>query len=289
MPDALARGSEIPRVEGRWLDSNDWKFVARRKELDQQNEPVTGLEAIFKNERSLSIQAMTESDFLKMSEMLEGLERSSEGVPDWKANEIAIISDRKQYLPRLIDSFQRWMKENSQTRFFAHMYLNNDDHSLRPSFKDYFKVLKTKKLKAIAFPAMAEKWSRMVMLDRVFGQIIDTLVARRTYHRTVIGVLIPGQVKDKKSSNGRFLLSVPGLLSRQKTVDRKLNFDDVFSSISQIVGVQLSQLDASGRKVFKGEGLEQEFIPATLASANGQNSNLKLHFGHGLILNNVAH
>lgn len=275
MPDALARGSEIPRVEGRWLDSNDWKFVARRKELDQLNEPVTGLEAIFKNEQSTSIQSMTENDFLKMSEMLEGLERSSEGIPDWKANEIAIINDRKQYLPRLIDSFQRWMKENSQTRFYAHMYLNNDDQALRPSFKDYFKVVKNKKLKAIAFPSLAEKWSRMVMLDRVFGNIIDTLVARRTYHRTVIGVVIPVQSNDKKNSTGRFLLSVPGLLSRKKTVERKLNFDDIFSSISQIVGVQLNHFDASGRKVFKGEGLEQEFMTGTLASANGQSSNLK--------------
>lgn len=257
LPNALSQGNEIPEIEGRWLDNNDWRFVARRKELDQQNEQLSGLEAIFRDEQSSSVQSMSENDFSKMSEMLEGLERESDAIPDWRANEIAIINDRSQYLPRLVDSYQRWIKDNSQSRFLAHVYLHNDDHSLRPSFKDFLKVLKVSKVKALALPSRTERLSRLVMVDRVFGQMIDALIARRIYHRTAMAVLLPPPTEvEAKKSEGRFMLRVPGLVARQTTPETQLRFDDVAASLAQVVGVQLNSIDNSGRKIFSGVGLE---------------------------------
>ncbi|MEN9810423.1 MAG: hypothetical protein RLZZ488_1990 [Pseudomonadota bacterium] len=256
LPEALSRGHEIPRVDGRWLEQNDWKFVARRKELDQQNEPVTGLDAIFKNEQTASVQAISETEFNKMAEMLEGLERSSDAIPDWRANEIAVISDNMLYLPRLVDGFQRWMRENTQTRFLAHVYLNNDDWALRPSFKDFLKVLKYKKLKALAFPAVSDKLARIVMLDRVFGNLIDTLIARRTFHRTAVALILPSNSVGRKEQAGRLLVSVPGLKGRSPAVATNSSFDDSLATVAQIVGVQLNQFDVNGRRIFKGLSLE---------------------------------
>ncbi|MEY4066688.1 MAG: hypothetical protein RIR26_2896, partial [Pseudomonadota bacterium] len=146
LPEALSSAHDVGRMDGRWLDGNDWTFLSRRKELDQQNEPASGLEAIFKSEKGMTTSAMSEGDFSRLGGLLEGLERSSDSVPDWRANEMAVISSQDYYLPRLLDSFQRWLKENSQVRFFGHMYLVNEDRTLRPTFKDFFRVLKHNKL-----------------------------------------------------------------------------------------------------------------------------------------------
>jgi len=272
LPDALSRGHEVPKVEGRWLDSNDWKFVARRKELDQQNEPATGLEAIFKSERAATFSAMSEGDYSKMAELLEGLERESDAIPDWRANELSLVSAKKQYLPRLLDSFQRWTKENSQVRFFSHVYLQNDDQSLRPSLKDFLKVLRFKKFKTLAFPGSTERLARIVLLDRVFGQLQDTLVARRMFHRTVFAALVPGYFSENRNgmNQGRFVLSVPGLLSRRKKLDHPHRFDDALSTLAQTVGVQLSKYDSDGRVLFRGEPLERE-KPSESAGAIASN------------------
>jgi hypothetical protein len=260
LPSALAFGTEIPKIEGRWLDSNDWNFLARRKQLDQQNEPVTGLEAIFKSDQSSLVQSVSEGDYSKMSELLEGLEQESDSIPDWRANEIAIINSRKVYLPRLMDGFQKWMKDNSQSRFLAHIYLHNEDQTFRPSFKDFLKVLKYKKIKSIAFPGDADRWARLVMLDRVFGYLIDNLVARRTHHRTAVAVLLPSRSDSRKPTPGRVLINVPGLLSRKFTPERPIGFDDALATIAQTVGVQLSNFDTEGRLIFSGQGIEKEVI-----------------------------
>lgn len=260
LPDALSHGHEVPKVDGKWLDSNDWKFVSRRKELDQQNEPASGLEAIFKSERGASVAAMNENDFLKMAQMLEGLERQGDSIPDWKANELSVVSAKGPYLPRLIDSFQRWTKENSQVRFFAHLYLQNDDSTVRPSFKDFLQVLKFKKFKAVALPGTAEKYARIVMMDRVFGSIVDTLVARRTFHRTVISVILPGQAQNKDIDNsvGRFLVGIPGLSGQRNIITKEHSLDDALSTMAQTVGVQFNKQDVDGRLLFRGEGLDSD-------------------------------
>ncbi|NBX15799.1 MAG: hypothetical protein EBR09_00385 [Proteobacteria bacterium] len=266
MPAALSRANEVPKLDGRWLDSNDWRFVARRRELDQQNEQVSGLEAIFRNEQSASVQAMSDNHFDKLSELLQGLENTSDAIPDWRAHEITVINDKSHYFPRVLDSFQRWIKDNSQTRFFAHLYLQNDDRTLRPTFKDFFKVLKHSKVRAFALPSQTEKLARLVMADRVFGQVIDSLVARRIFHRTVVAVLLPQASENPAKSSARFFLHAPGLAARESESKQVYQFDDVSAALAQIVGVQLSQTDAQGRKIFKGSGFESE-SPAVAAVA----------------------
>jgi hypothetical protein len=258
MPNVLSRVSGFSKVEGRWLDNNDWKFQLRRKELDQQNEPVTGLEAIFKNEQNSAIDAVTENDFLKMSELLRGLERENQSVPDWKANEISIIGDSQNYMPKLVDSFQKWVKTNAQTRFMTHVYLNSDDSSLRPSFKDFIQVFKKQKLKAFVFPGNTQKLSQIAMMDRVFGLLLDTLVARRLHHRTVIGVMIPPQFHQRDYQDGRFLISVPGLVPKKREELTHVSFDDLLTTLAQSVGVDLNQFDAQGQRIFRGVSLEGE-------------------------------
>lgn len=266
MPAALSRANEVPKLDGRWLDNNDWRFVARRRELDQQNEQVSGLEAIFRNEQSASVQAMSENHFDKLSELLQGLENTGDAIPDWRAHEITVINDKSHYFPRVLDSFQRWIKDNSQTRFFAHLYLQNDDRTLRPTFKDFFKVLKHSKVRAFALPSQTERLARLVMADRVFGQIIDSLVARRVFHRTVVAVLLPQASENPAKSAARFFLHAPGLAAREAESKQVYQFDDASAALAQIVGVQLSQTDVQGRKIFKGSGLESE-SPAVPAAA----------------------
>lgn len=267
LPDALSSAHLVGKMDGRWLDGNDWSFLSRRKELDQQNEPASGLEAIFKSEKGMNTSAMTEGDFSRLGDLLEGLERSSDSVPDWRANEMSVVSSRDAYLPRLLDSFQRWIKENSQARFFGHMYMVNDDLALRPTFKDFLKVLRHNKFNAIASPRLTEKYARVVMLDRVFGTVLDTLVARRIHHRTVVAALLPGTKNDGSvsTSEGQFLLSIPSLIGRRPPKEQKFLLDDALATMAQSVGVQLAQHDSQGQLVFKGVGLGADKAPTSIA------------------------
>ena len=266
-PEVLAQGYEVPKVEGRWLDGNDWRFVARRRQLDQQNLPASGLEAIFKSDSSNDASSLSEGDFQKMGLLLEGLERNFDSIPDWRANEISVVSSNSHYLPRLIDSFQRWTKDNTQIRFFGHMYLQNDDQSMRPSFKDFLQVFKLRKFRSLALPGTTETYARIVMLDRVFGSMIDTLVARRIFHRSVVSVLLPGPGKNKSLGefDGHFLISVPGLNGQQPNPIKVHSFDDLLATMAQVVGVQFNKHDFQGRLLFKGESLD---VDKALPSAN---------------------
>ncbi|MEY4066754.1 MAG: hypothetical protein RIR26_2962, partial [Pseudomonadota bacterium] len=168
----------------------------------------------------------------------------------------------------------RWLKENSQVRFFGHMYLVNEDRTLRPTFKDFFRVLKHNKLNALAFPELTEKYAKIVMLDRVFGTVLDALVARRTHHRTVVSVLLPTVKKDGSvsSSEGQFLLSVPGLVGKRVSKEQKQTLDDAVATMAQSVGIQLPQNDSQGLVVFKGTGLgsEKAAVQAKLVTPEGE-------------------
>lgn len=260
LPVALSYGNEVPNVDGRWLDSNDWNFLVRRQELDSQPEPASGLAAIFSSERDNKQFAMSGNDFEKMAKILEGLEKHRDSVPDWKANELAMINAKKNYLPRLIDSFHNWVADNSQIRSLAHVYLHNDDPELRPSFKDFLAVLNYKKLKALALPGRSERYARIVMLDRVFGELLDTLVARRMFHRTAIAVLLPKKVAEQKDkqTTAQFLVGLSGLQGQQLNTKRDHTLDDALQTVAQLVGIQLRQNGRNGQVVFSGEGLEQE-------------------------------
>jgi hypothetical protein len=258
LPIALSYGNEVPNVDGRWLDSNDWNFLVRRRELDSQPEPASGLAAIFSSERDNKQFAMNENDFEKMAKILEGLEKQRDSVPDWKANELAIINGKKNYLPRLIDSFHRWVGDNSQIRSLAHLYLQNDDPELKPSFKDFLSVLRYKKLKALALPGKSERYARIVMLDRVFGELMDTLIARRMYHRTAIAVLLPkkGSEQKDKSTSAQFWIGLSGLKGRKISSEKKHELDDALQTLAQLVGIQLRHKGKNGQIVFSGVSLE---------------------------------
>jgi len=265
LPVALSYGNEVPNVNGRWLDANDWDFLVRRRELDSQPEPASGLAAIFNSERDNKQFAMNANDFEKMARILEGLEKHRDSVPDWKANELAIINGRKSYLPRLIDSFHRWTEDNSQIRSLAHIYLQNDDPELRPSFKDFLTVFKYKKLKALALPGRSERYARIVMLDRVFGELLDTLIARRMYHRTAIAVLLPRRSSEQKEKNSsaQFMVSLSGLEGKKFDLGKKHSLDDALQTLAQLVGIQLRQKGKNGHIVFSGESLENGFKAAS--------------------------
>jgi hypothetical protein len=144
--------------------------------------------------------------------------------------------------------------------------LQNDDYSLRPTFKDFLKVLKYSKVRALALPAQTERLARLVMADRVFGQIIDTLIARRIYHRTAIAVVLPDSDGSSAKPQGRFFLHAPGLAARGSDAAKVFKFDDAAAALAQIVGVQLSQNDTQGRMIFKGSGLEAEPLTPPNAS-----------------------
>lgn len=270
LPGALSFGNEVPNVDGRWLDANDWNFLVRRRELDSQPEPASGLAAIFNSERDNKQFAMNEHDFEKMAKILEGLEKHRDSVPDWRANELAIINAKQKYLPRLIDSFHRWIEDNSQIRSLAHIYLQNDDPALRPTFKDFLTVLKLKKLKALALPGKSERYARIVMLDRVFGEIIDTLIARRTYHRTAIALLLPKKTTDQRDKNpdARFMIGLSGIQGRNFKQVSEHSLDDALQTLAQLVGIQLRQQGRSGQIVFTGESLEREKVEAEQKSQN---------------------
>lgn len=272
LPVALSYGREVPNVDGRWLDSNDWGFLVRRRELDSQPEPASGLAAIFNNDRDTKQFAMNDQDFQKMAKVLEGLERHRDAVPDWKANELLIISAKGDYLPRLVDSFHHWFDDNSQIRSLAHVYLQNDDPELRPTFKDFLKVLKLKKLKAFALPGRTERYARIVMLDRVFGELLDTLIVKRTFHRTAVALIVPDRTTEPKDKSGRahFLLGLSGLRGKAAHSKNLHSLDDALQTMAQLVGVQLRRTDKDGHSVFLGKNIERDSIEpestATLVS-----------------------
>ena len=116
------------------------------------------------------------------------------------------------------------------------------------------------------------------MMDRVFGSILDTLVARRTFHRTVISIILPGQTQDKKLEDnvGRFLLGIPGLSGQRIAATKVHSFDDALSTMAQTVGVQFNRQDVDGRLLFRGEGLDSDKSPSQQAAQVVESTSEKL-------------
>jgi hypothetical protein len=240
LPEEVAAGREVPALERRWLGAADWPFAQRNKELDDQNQPATGLDAIFQTNTTPLAPPLTDGDFQKIGAYLGEIGRAQENFPDWRANEIFLPDVQGLYLPAAVDFLQRWSKENGQTRFFLHMHLDASLGQTRASMKDLFQVLKSRKFLGLASSAEAERLARLVLIDRAVGQILSTLKARRLTHRTVVGLLMPHERTPGKETRLSTALAIPGLIPTEKPVDAS-GVDDLVATMLTSVGIPLGR------------------------------------------------
>ena len=270
----LSWGKEFPNMAGRWLDGNDWNFAARKKELDEQAEPASGLDAIFQTNNAPLATAVTDSDALRTGQFLGVVAGVQQSFPDWHANELFLPDSRDLFLPRVIDNFQRWTKDNPQTRFLAHIYFDSQFGNVRPSLKDFFKVVRLKKLKVLTNSQQTELYARVALLDRSVGQMLENLTSRKIEHRTVVALMIPparhadsvplknnldtdNEIVGKKRDGGTFVLKVPGLLPATNKSPMPVDLDDTLATLMTLVGIPMGKNLPDTVHPFDGHFLEE--------------------------------
>ncbi|MCA2960654.1 MAG: hypothetical protein IOD12_10400 [Silvanigrellales bacterium] len=249
----LANGRDVPLLERRWLGSLDWPFAQRNKELDEQSQPVTGLDAIFQTNTSPLSPPLTDADLVKIGAFLGVIGKAQETFPDWRVNEMFLPDTQGLYLPASVDFIQRWSKDNTQARFFLHAYLDTRVGQTRASMKDLFQVAKSKKFVGLASSDEAEVLARLVLLDRAIGQIISTLKARKVTHRTLVGLVLPHERRGGESRMTTSLL-IPGVLPKAGPlpVTFPANVDDLVATAVTTVGIPLGRNLADSVTPFPG-------------------------------------
>jgi hypothetical protein len=241
--EGISYGSESPPLEGRWLTPNDWNFAKRNKDIEDEMKEPTGLEAIFASQAHQIPPPFSDVELQKLSRYSEFLAQNMGHTPDWRANQLYFLDNRFMYHPRVIDAFQNWSKSQNvsrggfQSRSMVHVILDAMDGTSRPTFKDFVSVLKHRSFGALS-EKMRESYTRLVLLDRSVGQMLETLNARLLEHRTVVAVMIPGQeVSANQTRSGSVFLKVPGLLPQRESQKATAPLSTVLSTLLSVVGI----------------------------------------------------
>lgn len=266
----LSYGKDIPKLDGRWLDSNDWKFAERRRELDDQNEPVSGLDAIFQTRNAPLAAPLTDADYQNFSKFLKAVVENEISLPDWRANEIFLPDGRDLYFGRTLNWFQKWTRENLQTRFLCHMSLDLSTSEHKPTLKDLAKVIKSEKLSLLTSQSNIETYAKIALLDRTVGQIFDALTARRLEHRTVVGIIAPHGQRPSGTPFGSFILKIPGLLARPNAIKEDVRLEDFMATLATSVGVPFANNIKDSVQPYAGKMLEIPALSAELQTGTPQ-------------------
>lgn len=253
LPDTLANGREVPALERRWLGALDWPFAQRNKELDEQNQPVTGLDAIFQTNTTPLAPPLTDADLQKMGAFLGVVGKVQAAFPDWRVNELFLPDSEGVYLPAAVDFIQNWSKQNTQARFFLHAHLDPTLGQTRPSMKDLFQVAKAKRFFGMTSSKETENLAQLVLLDRAIGQIMSTFKARKLTHRTLVGLMIPHGTKSGESRMTA-ALHIPGVVPRTGVLPpaQSANVDDLVATMVTAVGIPLGRRLPDSVAVFPG-------------------------------------
>ena len=74
------------------------------------------LDAIFKTSIKGISPSLTARDFSVISNYLTQASQNIDNIPDWGANEYILINSKELYIPRVIEAFQNWSKDNQQKK-----------------------------------------------------------------------------------------------------------------------------------------------------------------------------
>jgi|GEM_PF-624513 len=264
LPSDLSAGREVPSLDRRWLGAADWPFAQRNKELEEQSQPATGLDAIFQTNTSPLAPPLTDADLERVGAFLAEVGRGERLFSDWRANETFLPDSEGLYLPSLVDFFQKWTKENMQSRFFVHAYVDTRVGVTRPSMKDLFQIAKARKFGALVSSGESSTLARLALLDRAVGQILSTLKVRRLTHRTAIGLLMP-HGKEGSPRGLSAAISLPGVPVRGAP-QSGTTVDDFVATLVTAVGVPLGRNVKDSVAAFPGASWE---LPKTDEGARG--------------------
>lgn len=277
---AISWAEGFPRLAGRWLDESDWNMFRKRRDLDAVREPVSGLDAVFPTKSLELAPPLSTAEYGNMGAYLQRALKTGD-VPDWRANELFFPDGRKLYFARVVDTFQSWIKENLQTRFFLHVDLDGRNQKSRSSLRDFWKVLKARRIRAFTDAKKSEQLARIVHLDRAFGQMVDALTAKRLEHRTVVAVVLPHASKLALNSQGAsFFLKVPGLLPKRERFIENMNLDDVASTVATTVGIPLGSNVSDSVEPFGGRALELKLESGTQPTTQARKSAVRQYHAY---------
>jgi hypothetical protein len=232
----------ISYIYGKWLEKNDWELAEKNIKIDDRTAPASGLDAIFKTSPKSIPAALSQKDFSKISKYLLEISKNVDSVPDWGANEYILINHEELYVPRTVEAFQNWTQENPQSRFLAHILIDNKDKLIKPTLKDLGKSLSTLGFSAFLRPTKIKELSKVHYIDRAIGQILDTLTARKIENRTIIFILSPVEKKEsKKISFANGIFKIPGLIPKKNIFSEKIKITDISKTLFANVGIPLNK------------------------------------------------
>lgn len=238
--------ADFSSVYGKWLEKNDWNFANKNLKIDDRNLPVTGLDAIFKTSVKGISPSLTARDFSVISNYLTQASQNIDNIPDWGANEYILINSKELYIPRVIEAFQNWSKDNQQSRFLAHLLLDPDNNMLRPTIKELGRSIATLGFSSLLNPLEVSNLSNISYIDKAVGQLLDTIKARKIENRTIVFVLIPHENNEFKKNNvATGILKIPGLIPKKNINFEKISIDDVVATLLTNVGIPIEKNNAN--------------------------------------------
>lgn len=238
----ISETTNFSKIYGKWLEKNDWNYANKNLKIDDRNIPVSGLEAIFKTTVKGISPPLSSQDYSVVSSFLRKTAQNIDRIPDWGANEYILINNKELYLPRVIEAFQNWTKENQQTRFLAHLLLDSEYTPLRPSIKELGKSIATIGFSSLLNPARVSEIADTVLLDKAVGQILDTLKARKIENRTIVFILIPNKNKTQSATG---ILKIPGLIPKNNSTFKTVYITDIVATVLTNVGIPLENTNAN--------------------------------------------
>lgn len=254
---SLTANENMPRLTGRWLDETDQLLFDKRAQIDAQNEPLIGLDAVFPSKTFDLKLPLRADDYREFSKLLARTAEASQRFPDWRANDLVMLDNRSSYYAKLVESFQNWVKDNTQLRFFAHVLVDDLHQKTRPSIKDFWKIVKLRRINAFTSPEKTADFARLALLDKSFGQMIDAVSAKRIEHRTIVGVIIPHtSTATSRNTGASLLIKIPGTLTQNDTRIENINVDDVVSTMLTRIGIPMGQNVPDSISNFNGRDVE---------------------------------
>nr|BFD32983.1 hypothetical protein GTC16762_26010 [Pigmentibacter ruber] len=248
----ISETSDFSSLYGKWLEKNDWNFASKNIKIDDRNLPVTGLDAIFKTGSKGISPPLNSKDFSIISNYLAQTSKNIGNIPDWGANEYILVNNKDLYVPRVVEAFQNWSKENQQSRFLSHILLDSELNIFHPSIKELGKAIATLGFSSILSPFEVNNVANITFIDKAVGQILDTIKARKIENRTIIFALIPSD-KNGKSHSATGVFKIPGLVPKKNIEFNKINIEDIVLNILTNVGIPLEKTNTNILENLKNE------------------------------------
>jgi hypothetical protein len=238
-PQKISEVSEIPSLFGRWLEERDWQLALKKKQFDEKEQPLSGLEAIFDQKNDPLAPPLVSQDKIKLASWLEGFGTNEDSIPDWKANEYFIPNEKTLPLQAQLEFFKKWTRDSAPQRFFWHNFIDLETSQSHAGLKEFLNGWNVSKHLIVTNPSKVGLLAKISQVEKITNYMISALKSKRILHRTVILFFF-------HSNNKTYALFwVPGLESKVKNQSvlyeensmKKVSENNIVGAVLNFLGI----------------------------------------------------